>query len=179
MGYLRILIYPSQSRIFRLTKLKFNCVYLVRLTPEAAADARLRFESPRRYEQHRLVKAAPSSAFSSASGAAEDVVAGCFCTRSCHETKIAWGTEPIECPAAGESPFSLKSIRCSSLVRQLPNDFKKPHHYGPNLVIPKGYLSFLFYRAIAAIVLISPNGRPLVTSTRTRCSFANNLIIHL
>ncbi|VDK35465.1 unnamed protein product [Taenia asiatica] len=93
-----------RSRIFRLTKLKFNCVYLVRLTPEETADVRLHFESPRRYEQHRLVKAAPSFAFPSASEAAEDVVAGCFCTRSCHETKTAWGTEPIECPAPEPEP---------------------------------------------------------------------------
>uniref|UniRef100_A0A915EXU9 Anosmin 1 n=1 Tax=Echinococcus canadensis TaxID=519352 RepID=A0A915EXU9_9CEST len=89
-----------RSRIFRLTKLKFNCVYVVRLTPEEAADVRLRFESLQQHEQRHLVKATPSSASSSSSGAAGDVVAGCFCTRSCRETKTAWSTEPIDCPAA-------------------------------------------------------------------------------
>ncbi|KAM7541163.1 hypothetical protein Aperf_G00000039163 [Anoplocephala perfoliata] len=78
-----------RSRIFRLTKLKFNCVYMVWLTPEDAPS--------RRRQAHPLLS--PTSPPS-----ATDVVAGCFCTRSCRETKTAWATKPIECPAAEPEP---------------------------------------------------------------------------
>uniref|UniRef100_A0A0R3X8R7 Fibronectin type-III domain-containing protein n=1 Tax=Hydatigena taeniaeformis TaxID=6205 RepID=A0A0R3X8R7_HYDTA len=114
-----------RSRIFRLTKLKFSCVYLVRLTPEKADDMRSRFDSPRQPEQYRLVNGAPSSAFSSSSDSAEDVVAGCFCTRSCHETKTAWGTKPIDCPAAEIADFPYKTVNYSKHQPLLEEDFAR------------------------------------------------------
>ncbi|VDO08532.1 unnamed protein product [Rodentolepis nana] len=86
-----------RNRIFRLTKLKFNCVYMVWLTPE---DTSQRYPPMSRRRQSQPLLSPINGPLSNSA----DVVAGCFCTRSCRETKTALGTKSIECPAAEPEP---------------------------------------------------------------------------
>ncbi|VDM03236.1 unnamed protein product [Schistocephalus solidus] len=68
-----------RSHYFRLTKLKFNCVYIVRLVAMTAED-----RGPRRLEDSQ-----------------PEIVTACFCTGSCKKTKRTLLSGASECPDTG------------------------------------------------------------------------------
>ncbi|KAM3188486.1 hypothetical protein ACTXT7_000183 [Hymenolepis weldensis] len=150
----------ENNRIFRLTKLKFNCVYMVWLTPEDTSP-RYPLMSIRRQAQPSLP---PMSGPSSNSA---DVVAGCFCTRTCRETKTALGTKPIECPAAEpESPQPPRGIQVE-LVNYDRLDYQVSWH--PPLPTKSSILPFPSGVSHPSVVSVQP---PPTAFTRYRVLWA-------
>ncbi|VDL17893.1 unnamed protein product [Hymenolepis diminuta] len=159
-GESEILEATVRNRIFRLTKLKFNCVYMVWLTPENTSP-----RYPPMSTQRQAQPSLPSSGGPSSNSA--DVVAGCFCTRTCRETKTALGTKPIECPAAEpEPPQPPRGIQVE-LVNYDRLDYQVSWH--PPLPTKSSILPFPSGVSHPSVVSVQP---PPTTFTRYRVLWA-------